>query len=132
MANNLVVTEGEVSPGTLYYFRSWRVDGEQLRIASYRAIEGQIGWVPDPARTRAIATRALAVLVAGRQVAVRAVEERLTRPARLEVELEDDGGSAASGPTSRPAVRRAEIPMTLLAKRLAEGWEVVDATLVED
>jgi hypothetical protein len=132
MATNLVLTEGDISPGTLYYLRAWRVDGDQLRIASYRAVDGQIWWVPDGTRTRAIAIRALAVLVGGAQVAVRSVDERLTRPARLLVELEDGGGSTASGPTSRAASRWAEIPMTRLVKRLAEGWEVVDATLVED
>lgn len=132
MATSLVITEGDISPGTLYYFRSWRVDGEQLRIASYRTAEGQIWWVPDPAHTRDVATRAMAVLVAGKQVAVRTVEERLTRPARLVLELEVDGGNMASGPTSRAMPRRAEILLTHIVKRLADGWEMVDARLFED
>jgi hypothetical protein len=132
MATNLILTEGEISPGTLYYMRSWRVDGEQLRVATYRAVDGQIWWVPDAARTRGVAPRAFTVLLGGAQVAVRSVDERLTRPARLLVELEDGGGSTASGPTSRAASRWAEIPMTKIVKQLAAGWEVVDATMVED
>lgn len=127
------LVEGDVTPGTLFYLRSWAVEGKQVRVASFRIVSGQLWWLPDPAVARAVAPRSFTVMLGGRPVAVRgAPEERLaSKPSRLVFDVGDEAASlgADSGPMSLRPTRRAAVSFSTLVQRLSEGWETVDATL---
>jgi hypothetical protein len=131
--SNLNLTERDLSPGTLYYMRSWMVDGRQVRVARFEVVDGQVWWLPDPNVAKQIPPRSFTVLVQGRPVAVRGrAEERVSsKPGRLVMELADEtpSASAESGPVSARPVRRVEVKFTTLVERLADGWEMVDGTL---
>jgi hypothetical protein len=128
----MTLTERDVSPGTLFFLRSWMVEGRQIRVARFEVVDGQIWWLPDPTVAKQVPPRSFTVLVQGKPVPVRGrAEERLTKPARLVVELADDAPPTTpdGAPVSARPVRRVEVKLSALVERLVDGWEMVDANL---
>ncbi len=127
--------EGDLTPGTLYYMRHWSVEGRKLQIASFKSADGQLWWVPDASLAKGIAPRSFCLMLNNRPVAVKGTPEyRLAeRPSRLVVELASDVATSSAtldpGPMSTRAARRVSVTFTDLIKSLADGWEMVDATL---
>lgn len=126
--------EGDITPGTLFYMRHWTVEGRKLQIASFKSADGQLWWVPDPTLAKGIAPRSFCLMLNKRPVAVKGTPEyRLAeRPSRLVVELASDVASSAPldpGPASIRPSRKVSVTFTDLIKSLADGWEMVDATL---
>jgi hypothetical protein len=130
--STLNLKDGDISPGSLWYMRSWTVESRQVRVGRFEVVDGQVWWLPDPNVAKQVTPRSFTVLVAKKPVPVKGkAEERLTKPARLILELAEDAGPVGpdSGPGSVRGSRRVEITFTDLVKSLSDGWESVDATV---
>ncbi|MCC6649128.1 MAG: hypothetical protein IT374_26610 [Polyangiaceae bacterium] len=111
--SHLVATpDGDVVVGTLF---SWRQSADAPRVGEFRAEHGQLLWVAKQG-----AERGFAVLLDGRQVHVREVEELLDgRPARLRVGL-------SLSPRAVEVIR-AELALPTLLECAIGGTETVEA-----
>jgi hypothetical protein len=133
MAETTVATEleaREITPGVLFYWKSWRVEQRRLQVAEYRELEGQLGWIPDPRVVRGAAPRAVAVLLDGEQVAVQKVVPLLQKPAprlQLEVVAVVDGEGASARPGNAAAVAIATVAIRDLIGAFRNGSEIIDA-----
>ena len=120
-----LLSAAEVVPGTLYYWRSWRVGGEQIQVARYRLDAGQLVWGPELARIPGAVPRPMAVIVDGVQVEVTALREVLSPPEpRLQLDYRV-AGEAGGG------VQVAELSLTEVMRQLLGGWELVRAKRVQ-
>ena len=43
---NPMLTEGDFTPGTMYYMRHWSAEGRKIQVAEYKTLDGQLWWVP--------------------------------------------------------------------------------------
>jgi hypothetical protein len=125
---SLALSEGDLTPGTLFYWRSWvNEQGPTLRVATFRAVDGQVWWLPDPNHAPKVTPRSFCVLVDGLPASVRSVEEVVrTKPPTMVLEVTPPPGETASGATSLRPSRKVLVSVTHLVQRLADGWEMVD------
>lgn len=109
---------GEVLPGLLY---CWRHPSDPPKVGEVVEDHGQLLW-RSTARCAGRQERALAVLLDGVQVQVRAADEALhARPGRIHLEVGSPANTAATATA-------AYVPLATLLDALLTGDEQVEAT----